>query len=325
MLRQTSRPPLSVAVRSSDPQAHPDFQTGFAAFAKGDLAMALAAFDKAAAVFPDHAPILGNLGVVLRRLGREEEARRRFRQALALDPAQADIWSNYGVLLREAQDRDEHGAAAALSRALVLSCDHVAALCNLGNLRLDQARYAEAAACYEATLKRRPDLAEAHKNLGFVRLVLGDLREGFAEYEWRLQAEDILDIKGDLPWPRWTGQDLNGKTLLAVTEQGYGDVLHFVRYGRLIERLGGRMALTCQEPLVPLMRRADGVAHVVASGTKPPPVDYWAPLMSLPRLFGAALGAIPSDVPYVHADPALAEAWYPTLVPHLCGHSHHHP
>jgi Tfp pilus assembly protein PilF len=309
MTSSDTRRPKGAGPHAVNPQAHPDFQAGFAAFGRGDPAAAETAFLKAAAAFPDYGPVHGNLGVILRRLEREDAAEARFRLALALDPAMADIWSNYGVLLREAKGRDEAATAAALQRALRLNPDHPAALCNLGNLRLDQAVYAEAATLYQATLKLRPDLAEAHKNLGFARLVLGDLREGFAEYEWRLQAEDILDIKGPMPWPRWRGEDLRGKTLLAVTEQGYGDVLHFVRYGRLIERMGGKMALTCQGPLVPLMQRADGVAHVVATGSKPPPVDYWAPLLSLPWHFGTGLNSIPLEIPYVHADPALTAAW----------------
>lgn len=51
-----------------------------------ELGQALAAFERASALAPDHAPTEFNIGFVLQRLGRHAEAIERFRRALALDP-----------------------------------------------------------------------------------------------------------------------------------------------------------------------------------------------------------------------------------------------
>ncbi len=302
---------------SSDPVNTPDFQAALRAFAAGDLAAAEAGFRRVIRALPDFAPARGNLGVVLRRQERYGEGQAVFHQALALDPAQDDIWSNLSSL-----EREQHNNAAAeiaVRRALRCAPTHVPALCNLGNLLLDEARYGEAASCYRRALKERPNQAEAHKNLGLALLTLGDLREGYREYEWRNIAENLLDMKGDLRWPRWQGESLKGRTLLAVTEQGFGDVIHFARYGQLIERLGGRMALTCQAPLVRLMGNATGVAQTVGQGDPFPQVDFWAPLMSLPLYFGTDLTNIPVPLPYIRSEPELVEQWRTVLPPPMAG------
>jgi len=295
----------------SDPLNTPDFQAGLRAFAGDDLATAEAAFRRVIRAFPDFAPARGNLGVILRRLDRIAEGQAVFHAALALDPGQGDIWSNLSSLEREW--RDNRAAEVAVRRSLRCSPTHVPALCNLGNLLLDEARYGEAATCYRRALKERPDQAEAHKNLGLTLLTLGDLREGYREYEWRNVAENLLDMKGDLRWPRWKGEDLKGKTLVAVTEQGFGDVIHFARYGLLVEKLGGRMILTCQKPLVPLMRSAAGVAGIVGQGDPLPQADFWAPLMSLPFHFGTGLTNVPAPVPYIRSEPELVQKWRAVL------------
>lgn len=301
----------------SDPLNTTDFQTGLAAFAKDDLDTAEAAFRRVIRAFPEFAPARGNLGVILRRLERGDEGRRMFHTAMALDPAQGDIWSNLSSLERDCLNNAV--SETTVRRALRLDPAHVPALCNLGNLLLDDARYGEAATCYRRALAERPNQAEAHKNLGVTLLTLGDLREGYREYEWRNIAENLLDMKGELRWPRWQGEDLKGRSLLAITEQGFGDVIHFARYGRLIEQLGGRMALTCQAPLVRLMRSADGVAQVVGQGDPLPQVDFWAPLMSLPLHFGTDLTNTPTPIPYIRGEPELVEAWRATLPPPAAG------
>ena len=83
--------------------------------------------------------------------------------------------------------------------------------------------------------KRAVDIApaygEAHWNLALSLLRSGELARGFEEYEWRLA---LPAFRGDAPpsTPRWNGEDLAGKTLLVVAEQGLGDAIHFLRFAR---------------------------------------------------------------------------------------------
>lgn len=61
--------------------------------------------------------------------------------------------------------------------------------------------------------------------------------------------------------------------------------------------------------MVCLLSRVDGVAEAVPAGGHLPPHGTWAPLLSLPRLLGTALGSVPSGVPYLHPRADLARAW----------------
>jgi hypothetical protein len=92
---------------------------------------------------------------------------------------------------------------------------------------------------------------------------------------------------------------LNGRTVLIHTEQGVGDAIQFIRYAGLVCAAGGRVVVECQESLVRLFRTAHGVDTVIARGQEPPRTDFHVPLMSLPRIFGAAADTIPCAAPYL--------------------------
>lgn len=76
------------AAARRDPRACETWSAlGFLLAERRELEAALAAFERAAALAPDHAPTAFNIGFVLQRLGRHAEAAERLRRALALDPS----------------------------------------------------------------------------------------------------------------------------------------------------------------------------------------------------------------------------------------------
>ncbi len=91
---------------------------GRLAYARGDVALALALFERALAVLPDHAEALVNRGVALSRLGRIAEAAEATEQALAAEP------NRVGALLNAARYRytlgDTERALTHAERALRL-------------------------------------------------------------------------------------------------------------------------------------------------------------------------------------------------------------
>ena len=65
----------------------------------------------------------------------------------------------------------------------------------------------------------------------------------------------------------------------------------------------------CPPQLVDLVKTVDPSIKVFAAGESLPPVEFQVPLLSLPGLFGTDLSSIPSDVPYLHADPDRLAFW----------------
>ena len=72
-------------------------------------------------------------------------------------------------------------------------------------------RYEQAEIDYRRALELKPDFAEARFNLGMLLLSAGRYTEGWEYYEARSEA---FGEHGQLPFPQWNGEDLNGKTLL---------------------------------------------------------------------------------------------------------------
>ena len=69
------------------------------------------------------------------------------------------------------------------------------------------------------------------------------------------------------------------------------------------------MIVACQKPIARLLASCEGVAQVVPEGSFLPEFAVYAPLMSLPLIFGTSLSMVPARVPYLTADSALRSQW----------------
>lgn len=106
------------------------------------------------------------------------------------------------------------------------------------------------------------------------------------------------------PWAPcrpWRGEDVNGKTIVLVGEQGVGDTIHFARYAWEIVARGGRALLHVQEALAPLFSTLpQGISYAPSFNTAD--VDAWAPLLSAPSLLGLD-APMPPPPGYLRAPP----------------------
>jgi hypothetical protein len=133
-------------------------------------------------------------------------------------------------------------------------------------------------------------------------LTLGDFERGLANYEARtpLPVYEQMRRTGKL----WDGRDIAGKTVVLVSEQGFGDTIQFIRYASLIAERGATVIAGSPPELIPVTSTVPGITKVLPNGTAMPPCDFIAPMGSLPRLFNTCLETIPNDVPYMSADAA---------------------
>jgi hypothetical protein len=242
--------------------------------AQGRLEEAVARYQRALELSPDHPEAHNNLGVALVDLGRPEEAITHHKKALAREPGSAELRYNLGGALQR------------------------------------QGLYAEALACYERALALKPDHAKAHLNRSLALLLTGELDDGWREYEWRF-AVNVYDRKFDRPL--WSGEPLAGASILIHAEQGFGDTLQFVRYIPAVAERGGRVVLEVPASLVRLARTVAGASEVVVAGDPLPPFDCHCPLLSLPRIFKTNLATIPNAVPYLGVPADASAGWVERL------------
>ncbi|WP_153136422.1 tetratricopeptide repeat protein [Paraburkholderia agricolaris] len=270
---------------------------------------ALNSFDRALALAPDFAPAWNNRACVLRDLGRAADALASCDHALALQPGYPDAWSNRGNALSDLNQ--PHEARASYQRALELAPTFADAWNNLGLTQVDLNEHAQALQSYERALAVNSAAAETHWNRSLCLLQLGQLKAGWAEYEWRWERSRIKASRRTFAQPLWLGDfSIDGKTILLHAEQGLGDTLQFCRYAETVSKLGAKVVLEVPRELMRLMSTLDGVDQLIEAGHALPPFDCHCPLLSLPLACKTDLASIPSKTPYLFADPQASREWH---------------
>ena len=174
----------------------------------------------------------------------------------------------------------------------------------LGKALYDQHRCDAAVAAFTraAELSDAPALALYHR--GMAHLLAGNFSDGWRDYEQRFGVPALRPRNFERS--RWDGTRLNGRRLLVVCEQGYGDVFQFIRYLPGLRAAGGTVVFECPGELRSLLEPLlDGIEVVPLTGFAAPATrfDCYASLLSLPYLTGTTLGNMPSLVPYLQAAP----------------------
>jgi Flp pilus assembly protein TadD len=211
------------------------------------------------------------VGLALAEAGRFAEAAERFQTAIGADPAPAAPWANLGMMLKV------------------------------------EGRFDAALDAYRQALARAPNDQRIRGNRAVALLQAGRLTEAWQDEDWQpdhtmLPAETLLPPISRLP-------DLSGRTVLVVHEEGFGDTLQFLRYLPLLAKRGARVAVAVPPPLVPLLRAVPGVCEAPDGDAPVPAHDFHCSFNGLPRAFETTLETIPCDVPYLTADPTLAQQW----------------
>jgi tetratricopeptide (TPR) repeat protein len=142
---------------------------------------ALASYDRALALRPEHADMLNHRGLILQELKRFDAALASYDRALAARPEHADTLNNRGNALKALKRFDE--ALASYDRALAVRPDFIEALYNRGNTLKELKRFVAALASYDRALVLRPDYAEALNNRGAILRELKRFDEALASYD----------------------------------------------------------------------------------------------------------------------------------------------
>jgi tetratricopeptide (TPR) repeat protein len=166
--------------------ARSSFDRGAALQKLGQWNAALACFDRAIAVDPDHAEAHFRRGNVLRQTRRYGAALASYDRAIGIRPDYAEAYSSRGNVLR-ALGRSE-AALASYDRAIAIKPDYADCYFNRGLLFKELARWDEAVASYDRVIALRGGHAEAYANRGIVFHELGQLDAALASYNQAIEV-----------------------------------------------------------------------------------------------------------------------------------------
>lgn len=111
-----------------------------------------------------------NLGMALAHQGKFDDAEKYYREAISQKPAFREAHNNLGLIYEETKSpaaaADEFRAALAAG-----SANYPLGHYNLGRIYEKQAEYDKAITEFQTAVRQQPDFAEAHLNLGNIKLI----------------------------------------------------------------------------------------------------------------------------------------------------------
>jgi len=180
----------------------------------------------------------------------------------------------------EAHQRGDLAAATRFYRQTLGVVKH-----NLGVLHESQGEYEKAIALYREALDADPARDESAASLALALLREGRYSEAWPLNERRrhIKRFGLVQIKAE--WPEWKGEDLAGKRLAVVGEQGLGDQIMFARFLEPLRARGAEVLFLCAPGLAGLF---GGQSQLSRSE-----FDYWTYALTLPLRLGVTLETLP--------------------------------
>lgn len=309
---------------------------------RGDASRALEAYRRALEIDPGLPLAHFNIAIVLVYQHEPTQALEHLRIAHSSMPDRGDVLR---MLIKTLLDTGDFDEAYSFAHAAVQAGAFYEACLSLGLVHQKLHRPADAVACfraarelnaddpelynytaialqelghldeairsYDEALARRPDfpLARFHRALAY--LSGGAFAVGWPDYELRLISETAP--ARSRRFPRWDGEALENRRVIAYCEQGLGDEIMFAScLPQLIEH-AGHTVVECSDKLKGIFERSFPRATVL-SPTEQNRLDAMAidcevPLGSLPMHYRRSLSDFPQHTGYLKADPERVTRW----------------
>lgn len=272
---------LEHAARAAPRSAEPYFELGLTHNRGGNTRAALAAYERALELAPDHVAACINAGLIqLAQLGNPGSAQRYFERAVALQPDLVEAQANLGLALQE------------------------------------QGEFEAARAHYDRLIEAYPGVAEYRWNRGIARLSAGDFAHGWDDYEARNERPG-KSVARHFPLAPWTGGALGGRDILIYGEQGLGDEVMFASCVPDVLRQARGVVIECDTRLASVFQRSFPTAHVHGAPRDAgrvwlkafPELSVQVACGSLPRFLRRNAADFPQHRGYLVADRARVTDW----------------
>lgn len=276
---------------------------------KGNLDSACELYKKILLKQPLNSEALHLLGVVYFQKQEYKKAIESINKAILIDSKKAKFYYNLAIVYDAIGEEDK--SAENYLKILNLELDYPyldVVYFNLGVYYKDKGEFEKALEYYEKAIKLNSEFYDAIWNRGLILLLFGNLEKGFKDYEYRFKKKSPTD-KRVFSKPAWNGENLNGKRILVLSEQGFGDSIQFIRYLKFLKQKGAYVILECKKELKRLFENSPYVDKIIEK-----PVnsfrfnfDYYVYLMSLPRILNTDINNVPNSESYLKPIKEISE------------------
>jgi FkbM family methyltransferase len=303
----------ALAIRSDDEKVLNN--QGIALKELGRFEEAVVSYDKAIALNPKYAKALKNRGNALFALNRLDEAIVSFDLAIAHNPNDSGAHYLRGNALKERKRTQE--ALASYDRAIQLNPVDAHAYNSRGNALMELGRLDDSIASYDSAIQLLPQYWSAIYNRGLCKLLDGNYREGWADYEGRWEVKTYPIKRPNFDARVWGGEDIAGRRIVVYSEQGLGDVIQFSRYLPLLADRGADITFAVLPKMERVLKKLTAGIRVVGMIDYRKRFDYSCALLSLPLRMGTNdVDSVPNQIPYLEPDDGLVAKWKERLGDH---------
>lgn len=278
----------------------------------GELENASACIAKALEIEPGNPEFMSNMSSILIEQEAYEEAEKAARNALEIAPHRADAHHNLGVAL--ARQYREVEAISHLEHSLLLDPHNAKVYCDLATTINDLGELDRAMNLYLKAQAIDPNLSIARFGIGILQLTKGDFAHGWHNYEARKTAKELHTSHPPSLAPIWSGENLQDKRLLLYSEQGYGDILQFMRFLPRLLELGARIDLEIPPELTGLIKENHWpIEFISRTEAEYEQYDFECALLSIPKALNLESSDLPITVSYLKSNPDKLAYWQDKL------------
>ena len=319
------------------------FKAALSHHSKGNWNKALEIYQHILKEDPDNYAVLQNYGPLLAQLREYKLAKNIFEKCLKIKPNDSLLIYNYGKFFHDQKIYEK--AIEYYNKSFEINPKNAMSKYNIGNIYFAQkkfnsaieyykkatevdpsnffaynnialsfkklGKFDEALKFYKKAIDINKDFVDGHINYSTLLLLTNKLELGFKEYEWRKKSKifsDYLDYsKLQIKTPIWTGQNLQKKTILILSEQGIGDLIQFSRYLFVLkERFSCKVILRLKQNLAHFF---DDSLQIITERDKIPKHDFHNHLASLPGIFYNKNKSFPKNINFIKKNIEIDQKW----------------
>ena len=319
------------------------FKAALSHHSKGNWNKALEIYQHILKEDPDNYAVLQNYGPLLAQLREYKLAKNIFEKCLKIKPNDSLLIYNYGKFFHDQKIYEK--AIEYYNKSFQINPKNAMSKYNIGNIYFAQkkfnsaieyykkatevdpsnffaynnialsfkklGKFDEALKFYKKAIDTNKDFVDGHINYSTLLLLTNKLELGFKEYEWRKKSKifsDYLDYsKLQIKTPIWTGQNLQKKTILILSEQGIGDLIQFSRYLFVLkERFSCKVILRLKQNLAHFF---DDSLQIITERDKIPKHDFHNHLASLPGIFYNKNKSFPKNINFIKKNIEIDQKW----------------